>query len=72
MSDLTTIKVPKVVRDRLQRVAASKGVTLAQALDQLLDTAAAQPKPTIGGYRSDRPLSAEEIDRQLGQGFGAW
>ncbi|WP_025351618.1 hypothetical protein [Nocardia nova] len=70
MSDLTTIKVSKVIRDRLQRVAASKGVTLAQAIDQLLDTAASQPKPTIGGYRSDRPLSAEEIDQRLGQGFG--
>ncbi|MBO0855114.1 MAG: hypothetical protein J2P18_15280 [Nocardia sp.] len=71
MPDLTTIKVPKVVRDRLQRVAASKGLTLAQAIDQLLDTAAARPKPTIGGYRSNRPLSAEEIDQELSTGFGA-
>ncbi|WP_225731686.1 hypothetical protein [Nocardia sp. JCM 34519.1] len=68
---MTTIKVPKTVRDRLQRVAVSNGVTLAQAIDQLLDRADARPKPTIGGYRSDRPLSAEEIDRELGRGFGA-
>jgi hypothetical protein len=71
MSDMTTIKVPKVVRDRLQQVAKSNGVTLAQAIDRLLDKAGTRPKPTVGGYRSDRPLSADEIDRELGAGFGA-
>jgi hypothetical protein len=68
---MTTIKVPKTVRDRLQRVAASQGVTLAQAIDQLLDSTSARPKPTMGGYRSGRPLSAEEIDHELGKGFEA-
>ncbi|MGF6880696.1 hypothetical protein ABIA39_000577 [Nocardia sp. GAS34] len=71
MSDMTTIKVPKAIRDRLQQVAVSSGVTLAQAIDQLLDKNGARPKPTVGGYRSDRPLSAEEIDRELGMSFGA-
>lgn len=71
MSELTAIKVPTVVRDRLQRVAAIRGVTLAQAIDQLLDVSEDRPKPAIGGYRSNRPLSAEEIDQQLGTGFGA-
>ncbi|MGW4720414.1 hypothetical protein [Nocardia sp. NPDC004260] len=69
MSDMTTIKVPKVVRDRLQRVAVSKGITLAQAIDELLNKTDARPRPTVGGYRSNRPLSAEEIDTELGQGF---
>ncbi|MET9487906.1 MULTISPECIES: hypothetical protein [unclassified Nocardia] len=71
MSDMTTIKVPKAVRDRLLEVAASNGLTLGQALDHLLGKVGARPKPTVGGYRSQRPLSAEEIDRELGQGFGA-
>ncbi|RJO77601.1 hypothetical protein D5S18_07620 [Nocardia panacis] len=68
---MTTIKVPKAVRDRLQRVAVSNGLTLAQALEKLLGRAEARPKPTVGGYRSDRALSAEEIDHELGRGFGA-
>lgn len=71
MSDVTTIKVPKTVRDRLMQVATSKGVTLAQAIDGLLDESGQRPKPTIGGYRSNQPLSAEQIDRELGKGFGA-
>ncbi|WP_405132807.1 hypothetical protein [Nocardia sp. NBC_01388] len=68
---MTTIKVPKAVRDRLLEVATSNGLTLGQALDHLLGKVGARPKPTVGGYRSRRPLSAEEIDRELGQGFGA-
>jgi hypothetical protein len=72
MSDMTTIKVPKALRDRLQRVAESKGLTLAQAIDQLIEKAGSRPKPTVGGYRSGRPLSADEIDEELAKGFGAW
>lgn len=71
MTDSTTIKVPKQLRDRLQQVAAAQGLTMAQALSQLLDRNATRPRPTIGGYRSNRPLSPEEIDRELGSGFGA-
>jgi hypothetical protein len=29
-----------------------------------------RPRPRIGGYRSDRPLTAEEIDAALAEGFG--
>jgi antitoxin (DNA-binding transcriptional repressor) of toxin-antitoxin stability system len=29
-----------------------------------------RPRPRVGGYRSDHPLSAEEIDAELAQGFG--
>lgn len=29
-----------------------------------------RPKPRIGGYRSGKPLSAEEIDMELKRGFG--
>lgn len=29
-----------------------------------------RPRPRIGGYRSERPLSAEEIDAELAGGFG--
>jgi uncharacterized protein YndB with AHSA1/START domain len=31
---------------------------------------ALRPKPTIGGFRSERPLTAEEIDAELAGGFG--
>jgi hypothetical protein len=68
---MTTIKVPKATRDRLHRLAAADGVTLAQEIDKLVGTRASRPRPTTGGFRSDRPLSAEEIDEQLANGFGA-
>jgi prevent-host-death family protein len=29
-----------------------------------------RPHPRIGGYRSGRPLTAEEIDAELARGFG--
>jgi prevent-host-death family protein len=29
-----------------------------------------RPRPRVGGYRSERPLSAEEIDAELAGGFG--
>ncbi|WP_083935912.1 type II toxin-antitoxin system Phd/YefM family antitoxin [Saccharomonospora halophila] len=29
------------------------------------------PRPRIGGYRSEKPLTAEEIDEELARGFGA-
>lgn len=30
----------------------------------------ARPRPRIGGYRSAKPLTAEEIDVELAHGFG--
>ncbi len=68
---MTTIKVPKAVRDRLHRLAAADGLTLAQEIEKLIDQHAPPPKPTVGGFRSGRPLSAEEIDAELAEGFGA-
>ncbi|GII88379.1 hypothetical protein Ssi03_63690 [Sphaerisporangium siamense] len=68
---VTTIKVPKSTRDRLHRLAAADGLTLAQEIDKLIDQHAPRPKPSIGGFRSARPLSAEEIDAELIEGFGA-
>ena len=67
----TTIKVPKRTRDRLHRLAAAEGLTLAQAIDKLIDEAAPRPRPSIGGFRSERPLGAEAIDAELASGFGA-
>jgi hypothetical protein len=67
----TTIKVPKATRDRLHRLAAADGVTLAQEIDKLVNERAPRSRPTTGGFRSDRPLSAEEIDEQLVGGLGA-
>ncbi|NED97042.1 type II toxin-antitoxin system prevent-host-death family antitoxin [Phytoactinopolyspora alkaliphila] len=29
-----------------------------------------RPRPKVGGYRSEEPLTAEEIDAELAQGFG--
>jgi hypothetical protein len=67
---VTTIKVPKMTRDRLHRLAAADGLTLAQEIDRLIDRHAPRPRPSVGGFRSEHPLSAEEIDVELMRGFG--
>jgi hypothetical protein len=67
---VTTIKVPKATRDRLHRIAKAEGITLAQAIDKLIDRDAPRPRPSIGGFRSSRPLDAEAIDAELARGFG--
>lgn len=67
---MTTIKVPKSLRDRLHRLATADGLTLAQEIDKLIGERAPRPVPTIGGFRSGGSLSAEEIDAELGRGFG--
>ncbi|HXL94103.1 MAG TPA: hypothetical protein VN969_34660 [Streptosporangiaceae bacterium] len=66
---VTTIKVPKVMRDRLQRLAAADGITLAQEIDKLIDEHAPRATPSIGGFRSSRPLNAAEIDVELADGL---
>ena len=40
---MTTIKVPKATRDRLHRLAAADGVTLAQEIDKLVRERAPRP-----------------------------
>lgn len=67
---MTTIKVPKATRDRLHRLAAADGVTLAQEIDKLVRERSPRPRPVTGGFRSAEPLTAEEIDQQLSGGFG--
>lgn len=67
----TTIKVPMSIRDRLQRLAAENGLTMAQEIEKLMDEHAPRPRPTVGGFRSEQPMNAEEIDAQLARGFGA-
>jgi hypothetical protein len=67
---VTTIKVPKVARDRLHRLAAADGITLAQEIDKLIDERAPRTAPSIGGFRSSRPLDAAEIDAELADGLG--
>ena len=67
----TTIKVPKRTRDRLHRLAESEGLTLAQAIDKLIDEAGPRPRPSIGGFRSGQPLDAAAIDAELASEFGA-
>lgn len=66
----TTIKVPKTTRDRLHRLAAADGLTLAQEIDKLISEHAPRPKPATGGFHSERPLTAEEIDAELADGLG--
>ncbi|WP_406235724.1 hypothetical protein [Nocardia sp. NBC_01009] len=66
----TTIKVPKATHDRLHRLAAAHGLTLARQIDSLIDETAARPRPTTGGYRSNGPLTVEEFDTELARGFG--
>jgi len=69
---MTTIEVPKATRDRLRRLAAIDGITLAQEIDKLIaQYAPPSPRPSIGGFRTGRPLSAEEIDARLADGFGS-
>jgi len=67
---MTTIKVPRATRDRLHRLAAADGLTLAQEIDKLVHNQAPRPRPTTGGFRSNWPLTAEEIDDELARGFG--
>ncbi len=67
----TTIKVPRALRDRLHRLAAEDGLTLAEEIERLVALAGRRPRPRVGGFRSTRPLSAEEIDAELSRGFGA-
>ncbi|HEY3002899.1 MAG TPA: hypothetical protein VGJ44_11170 [Kribbellaceae bacterium] len=66
----TTIKVPKATRDRLHRLAAVDGLTLAQEIEKLMDQHTARPKPTIGGFRSGGSLTPEEMDEELARGLG--
>src|SRR5262249_49810861 len=66
---MTTIKGRRATRARLHRLAAADGVTLAQEIDKLVSERALRPRPTTGGFRSNRPLSAEEIDELLADGF---
>jgi len=68
---VTTIKVPKTTRDRLHRLAKAEGLTLAQAIDKLIDEAAPRPRPSVGGFRSEQALDAEAIDAELAKAFGA-
>ncbi|MBM7783431.1 hypothetical protein [Tenggerimyces flavus] len=66
----TTIKVPKSTRDRLHQLAARDGLTLAQEIEKLIDKNEPQPLPRLGGFRSARSLTAEEMDAKLREGFG--
>lgn len=66
----TTIKVPKRTRDRLRSVAAAEGLTMAQAVDKLIDEHHPRPRPRTGGFRSDRPITQEYLDELMADGFG--
>ena len=66
---MTTIKVSKSLRDRLHRLAAEDGLTLAQEIDKLIGDRVPRPEPTVGGFHGPS-LSAEEIDAELMRGFG--
>jgi hypothetical protein len=67
---MTTIKVSKATRDRLHQLASADGLTLAQEIEKLIDERTPRPRPTIGGFQSSGPLSAEEIDARLAAGLG--
>ena len=59
------LTLPIATRDRLQQLAAADGLTLAQEIGELIDLHAPRPKPTVGGFRSGRALTSEEIDEEL-------
>ncbi len=65
----TTIKISKDLRDRLRAMADHDGLTLGAEIEKLMDNRPSRPKPTIGGFRSGGPLTAEEIDAALAAGF---
>lgn len=67
---VTTIKVPIALRNRLHRLAASDGLTLAQEIEKLIEGRAPRVRPTVGGFRSNQPMTAEQIDAALSDGFG--
>ena len=66
---MTTIKISKDLRDRLRAMAEHDGLTLAAEIEKLMDGRPSRPTPTIGGFRSGKPLTAEEIDVALAAGF---
>jgi len=49
---------------------AADGVALGQEIDKLVRERTPRPRPATGGFRSSRPLTAEEIDGQLAADFG--
>ncbi|WP_344485661.1 hypothetical protein [Glycomyces endophyticus] len=67
---MTTIKVPKVLRDRLHQLAVADGLTLAQEIELLMKKNAPRPEPRFGGFRSEKPLTSDEIEAKLTSGFG--
>lgn len=67
---MTTIKVSTELRNRLRVLAERDGVTLAGEIERLIEERSTRPLPTIGGFRSGNPLTAEQIDEALASGFG--
>ncbi|WP_156937618.1 hypothetical protein [Haloglycomyces albus] len=68
---MTTIKVPKSLRNQLQRMAKDEGAaTLAELIQILADRRSGRTRPPFGGFHSGDPLTAEEIDAELKRGFG--
>ena len=67
---MTTIKVPMALRDRLRFLAERDGLTLAQEIEQLIDSQPVRPLPSMGIVSSGRSMTAEEIDEELAAGFG--
>ena len=47
-----------------------RGRVIAVILPSGHDAQPTRPRPKVGGYRSKRPLTAEEIDAELERGFG--
>lgn len=47
-----------------------RGRVIAVIMPAGADAAPRRPRPKVGGYRSKRPLTAEEIDAELARGFG--
>jgi prevent-host-death family protein len=47
-----------------------RGRVIAVITPATLDDQPQRPRPKVGGYRSKKPLTAEEIDAELARGFG--
>jgi hypothetical protein len=60
------ITLPNATHERLQRLAAEDGLMPAQEIDKLIGRYGRRPKPSIGGFRSGRSWTAEDLARGFG------
>jgi hypothetical protein len=66
----TTIYLPRELKARVADAARRRGTTEAQVIRDAIEHALARPQPRGGLFRSERPLSVDDQERMLREGFG--